>query len=365
MGDAQTQDDHTAARIPRPGLATMGLGVKEKNFIKFLLFEFYVGWGVLGTVLLIALWPHKALTILGAGWLLVTGARLALWVNRMFVRKTKTITPARYGGSWAVVTGASDGIGRAFAIELGRRGFNVVLIARTQSKLESVAGEIAKANGAVKTLVIRADFSHHDRSCYDQIAKAIKGLDVGVLVNNVGIANDIPVQYHEGDAEFARMMIEVNCTSITRMSYMILPQMVARQNGAVINVGSASCAHATPMLAVYSATKAFIKQFSRSLTYEYKEENIDVLSVAPYYVISNLSGIKKPSLLVCTAERFVDDALNKLGYEVHSNPYWVHDFFEWGSTVYAGTPNRLLQVMKSSRDRNLARQAKKAAEAKK
>jgi len=119
-----------------------------------------------------------------------------------------------------------------------------------------------------------------------------------------------------------------------------------------MNIGSASAAHPTPMLAVYSATKAYLNQLTSSMHYEYKDQGIDIICCAPYYVMSNLSGIKKETYLVCSSERFAKDAIRQLGYGHHSNPYIWHAVFEYLAGVYTKTPERLLVMMEKSRNRN-------------
>eukprot|EP00004_Rigifila_ramosa_P001930 TRINITY_DN11937_c0_g1_i2.p1 TRINITY_DN11937_c0_g1~~TRINITY_DN11937_c0_g1_i2.p1 ORF type:complete len:345 (-),score=82.18 TRINITY_DN11937_c0_g1_i2:37-1071(-) len=332
------------------------IGVKEKNFFKFLLTE-YSAQSFLLMGVAICFYPRDTLSIVGAFVLLKSAFDLASWIRKMFFRKAMKDMPKRYG-KWAVVTGASEGIGAAIAVELARRGFSIVLIARTESKMKGVAEQIKQTNSAAETRIIVADFSLHERSCYPLIASQIKDLDVGVLVNNVGVANDIPERLLDQDPEFVRRMIEINTVAAPTMCAMVLPKMVENRRGLIMNIGSASASHPTPLLAIYSATKAYLRQFSESLSYEYRPQGIDVICLAPYYVTSALSGIDRPSLLVCSAERFAQDCMKHVDDGSYSNPYWFHALFEYLAKIYPRTPQRLVIMMEKSRARNLARRAK-------
>jgi len=326
------------------------IGQKEKNFFKFLLTEYFTWWSI-SFVALNVYMPHRFLEITGGYYVAFQTYTFLTWFYALFLRREMPNMRKKYG-EWALVTGASDGIGAALAIELAGRGFSVILIARTESKLESVAKSCLDRNPQIRVKVIVADFSKADRSCYPLIQKEIQGLEIGLLCNNVGIANEVPQRLHEQSDEFVRQCLEINTFATPTMTRMILPQMIERKRGCILNIGSASATHPTPMLALYSATKAFLTQFTSSIHYEYKDMGIDCISCSPYYVISNLSGITRETYLVCSSNRFAVDTLRQVGYGPRSNPYWVHNVFEWLASIYSKTPERLLIMMEKSRNRN-------------
>ncbi|XP_073081920.1 inactive hydroxysteroid dehydrogenase-like protein 1 isoform X3 [Manis javanica] len=156
-------------------------------------------------------------------------------------------------GRWAVVSGATDGIGRAYAEELASRGLNIILISRNQEKLQMVAKDIADTY-RVETDIIVADFSN-GREIYDPIREALKDKDIGILVNNVGVFYPYPQYFTQVSEDKLWDIINVNMAAASLMVHMVLPGMVERKKGAVVTISSGSCCKPTPQLAVFSASK--------------------------------------------------------------------------------------------------------------
>jgi len=264
-------------------------------------------------------------------------------------------------GSWAVVTGASDGIGKAYAEAMAARGLNVVLISRTLSKLEKVASEI-EAKYKVRTKVIAVDFTGGEE-IYDSISKDLEGLEIGVLVNNVGMTYafpehliDVPDVKH-----FCTQLINCNVLSVTRMSLLILPQMVARRKGLILNISSAAALFPAPFLTMYSSTKAFVHKFSEDLALEYGPYGITVQGVLPSYVVTNMSRIKRATWRFPMPNSFVESQMKTLGLEMYSAGFYMHKIL-WKYYEYLGAVCRpyLLKIiydhMKDARDRYHRRQ---------
>jgi len=232
---------------------------------------------------------------------------------------------AASAGKWAVVTGSSDGIGRAYAEQLAAKGLNVVLISRTLSKLEEVAEGI-HARYKVQTKVLAVDFSSNDRKCYEVIRQLVADLDVAVLVNNVGMSFPYPEYYtlvEDGEKLFDQL-IQANCTAATLMIRMILTGMMERRKGVIINVSSLSNMYPLPLLSVYAASKSYMEYLSQALTTEYKRFGIVVQSVKPAFVSTKMSKILKATINVPTPDAYVRQALTTVGLEASTYGYIPH-----------------------------------------
>ncbi|XP_051548899.1 very-long-chain 3-oxoacyl-CoA reductase-A isoform X2 [Myxocyprinus asiaticus] len=213
-------------------------------------------------------WVGALITALLALWMLykiLTGFRI--WV----LGNGDLISPKL--GKWAVVTGATDGIGKSYAEELARQGFSMMLISRSQEKLDDVA-KFLESTYKVETKTIAVDYGQVD--IYPKIEKGLSGLEIGVLVNNVGISYPYPEFFlHIPDLDnFINTMINVNITSVCQMTRLVLPRMEARAKGVILNISSASGMFPLPLLTIYSSTKAFVDFFSRGLQAEYKCKGI-------------------------------------------------------------------------------------------
>ncbi|CAJ0937210.1 unnamed protein product [Ranitomeya imitator] len=230
----------------------------------------------------------------------------------------------KYGG-WAVVTGATDGIGKSYAEELAKRGFDIVLISRTLEKLKNVAKGIEEQTKR-KTKVIQLDFTGGPE-IYPKVEKELEDLDIGILVNNVGMSySPEPTMFLNVPDVSQKVTAIMNCNmmSAVQMTAIVLPKMVQRRKGLIINVSSQVGAHPFPLLTIYSATKAFLDYFSRSLHIEYKSKGIVVQSVLPMFVSTNLTQNLPSNLLVKTAPDFVREALNTVGYTHRTNGCLSH-----------------------------------------
>ncbi|XP_026508674.1 inactive hydroxysteroid dehydrogenase-like protein 1 isoform X2 [Terrapene carolina triunguis] len=156
-------------------------------------------------------------------------------------------------GRWAVVTGSTAGIGKAYAEELASRGINIILISRSKEKLEAVAKDITETY-KVETAVIVADFSK-GREIYSSIKEALRDKDIGILVNNVGVFYTYPEYFTRLSEDKLWEIVNVNIAAANMMVHIVLPGMVQRKRGAIVNVSSGSCCKPTPQMAAYSASK--------------------------------------------------------------------------------------------------------------
>jgi len=226
-------------------------------------------------------------------------------------------------GKWAVVTGATDGIGKAYAKALAKKGFDIVLISRTPEKLEAVASELGKSY-SVQTKTIAIDFTG-EVTIYDNIRQKIEGLDIGVLVNNVGMSYkyaEYLTKVPDGE-KFSDDIIKANITSCTRMTMLVLPVMEKVGKGVILNVSSLSALSPVPLLSIYSACKVYVNFLTRAIDDEYKGKGIIIQSVMPGFVSTNMSKMR-PSFTTCTPDAFVKWALRSVGVEKQTYGYPVH-----------------------------------------
>ncbi|KAK2911881.1 hypothetical protein QQF64_027751 [Cirrhinus molitorella] len=234
-------------------------------------------------------------------------------------------TDLRTYGQWAVVTGATSGIGRAYAEELAKRGLDIVLISRSEDKLRSVAKEI-ESQYKRQTRVIQTDFTE-GHSIYSAITQQLEGLEIGILVNNVGmnyigvLANFLDVP--DPDQRITQV-INCNTLSVTQMSRLVLPGMLKREKGLIINISSEAASEPQPMLSVYSSTKIFVTYFSRCLDAEYRSKGITVQCVVPFIVSTNMTHNVPVNPLVKSPASFAKDALNTVGYTTYTSGCLSH-----------------------------------------
>ncbi|KAI8903614.1 hypothetical protein EDD86DRAFT_250329 [Gorgonomyces haynaldii] len=271
-----------------------------------------------------------------------------------------TLTPARPKisvkmGQWAIVTGASDGIGKEFALQLAKLKFNVCLISRSKDKLDLVSDEIKKLD--VDTLVIPFDFTTKEDQKWSKLQAQLQTLDVGVLVNNVAMNHAFPVPFLEEDQKLIDNILQVNINATLKMIQTVVPSMVAKKAGLVLNIGSMAGKVPSGLLATYSATKSFLKTFSIALAHELKRSNVE--HVNTYFVTTNMSKIRKASFLAPTPKDYVNSVLCNAKRNFNSTPYPSHQMGEWIADTLLSEQYMIKESFKmheSIRKRALAKQ---------
>lgn len=276
----------------------------------------------------------RFLQLLGAAFLTYELFRATKVAARFLLPRPRAFSlKAKYAaaGDWAVVTGASDGIGRALALELARCGFNVCVIARSQSKLDEVVQEITSENPVSRAISIVFDFSTDSDDAYDALFRKLDALDIAVLVNNVGISHQNAELFEEPDVRDDLRILAVNCAPMIRLCKYVLPTMKHAGSGGIVNISSLSAvATAVPYLATYAGTKAFNHSFSTSLAYELQPYGVDVLTVTPGMVSTSMtqgSAARKPrvSFSMVDAHDMARDTLNRLGKVLNTAGHRNHD----------------------------------------
>lgn len=179
-------------------------------------------------------------------------------------------------GPWAVVTGASSGIGRAIALELGARGVNVVAVARNRSALDSLLGEF-KQRFAASAMVVSADLATDGG--FAALCAATEDLDIGLLVAAAGFGTS--GEFLKANLQLEAEMLELNCGAVLRQSLHFGRRLAARRRGGLILMGSLVGFQGVPYSASYAATKAYVQTLAEGLHLELASHGVDVLASAP------------------------------------------------------------------------------------
>ncbi|XP_076800014.1 very-long-chain 3-oxoacyl-CoA reductase-like [Clavelina lepadiformis] len=259
-------------------------------------------------------------------------------------------------GKWSVVTGSTDGIGKETAIQLASRGQNIVLISRNEEKLRNVAIEIESKHN-VQTKCLTIDFSD-DEEIYDKIANFLQGLDVGTLVNNVGISQEIAC-FHEYPnlSKFLGDIIRLNVISVIKMTQVVLPGMVKRKRGLVLNLSSLMAVKPVKKYAMYSATKKFVDYFAQALSYEYESKGITIQSCMPGTVLTNITKNYEELQKMPSPETYCKSWLATIGKARWTHGYWKHAIEGW---IFSQIPTDLTQTIGEGRmDRIMELEKKK------
>eukprot|EP01053_Blabericola_migrator_P001442 Blabericola_migrator_1__1441@NODE_1379_length_4678_cov_105_607244_g924_i0_p2_GENE_NODE_1379_length_4678_cov_105_607244_g924_i0NODE_1379_length_4678_cov_105_607244_g924_i0_p2_ORF_typecomplete_len312_score48_31adh_short/PF00106_25/1_9e42adh_short_C2/PF13561_6/1_9e30KR/PF08659_10/1_5e12Sacchrp_dh_NADP/PF03435_18/5_8e05Sacchrp_dh_NADP/PF03435_18/1_2e03Shikimate_DH/PF01488_20/0_024Shikimate_DH/PF01488_20/1_3e02DUF1776/PF08643_10/0_0026Polysacc_synt_2/PF02719_15/0_088Amdase/PF17645_1/2_3e03Amdase/PF17 len=206
-------------------------------------------------------------------------------------------------GPWAIVTGCTDGIGRAYATHLAAANtMNLCLMSRSKEKLDTLKDDLVAAGCKRDIVVLPLDFSDVSEEQWEQVAKELADKEIGLLINNVGVSYPTSLYLHEVSNDLMKTLINVNVVSVFRMTRMVIKGMCDRNRGAVLCVGSISGAIPSPLLAGYSAVKASVAAFCKSLQAECREHNVIVQCHAPGFVVTKMSKLRKSSFTAPTPD---------------------------------------------------------------
>ncbi|MFH1469792.1 MAG: SDR family oxidoreductase [Pseudomonadota bacterium] len=178
--------------------------------------------------------------------------------------------------SWAVVTGASSGLGDAFARQLAQRGLSVLLVARRRERLEALAA-VLQAEHKVEVEVLAQDLGAPGAA--EKVHAAMGGRRVEVLVNNAGYGVQGPFREHDWAAHEA--MLRVDILALTELTWRFARHMVAQGSGRILQVASIGAAQPTPWFAAYGAAKAYVLSFSEALDFELRGTGVTVTTISP------------------------------------------------------------------------------------
>ncbi len=212
------------------------------------------------------------------------------------------------------MTGASAGIGEAFARALAARGHDLILVARRKQRLEELSAQLKSEHGA-ESHVIASDLGKAEapRQVFDAVEKL--GLQLDLLVNNAGYGSSGP--FHTQEHEWEMGQIDLNVRALAALAHLFSPGMVQRGKGRIINLGSVGSFMSCPYMATYAATKAFILSFSEAISAELAPHGVQVTCVCPGGTSTEFQQIAKVEVedvkgTFMSAESVVEIALRDL-----------------------------------------------------
>ena len=253
----------------------------------------------------------------------------------------------------ALITGASSGIGAIYADRLARRGYDLILVARNQSRLEALATRLRDETGR-SVEIVTADLN--DDADLRRVETILRtNSTISMLVNNAGIGGAAPLL--ASDVEAMDRMIRLNVLALTRLTYAAAPAFVAHGSGTIINIASIVAVSPETLNGVYGGSKAFVLAFSQSLQHELAEKGVRVQAVLPgaiateFWDVAGLPVSNLPAEIVMSAQDLVDAALAGLDQGETVTIPSLEDKSEWDAYDAA----RLAMAGKLSRTMPAAR----------
>ncbi len=177
--------------------------------------------------------------------------------------------------AFSLITGASQGIGAAFAVALAKRRKDLILVARNKAKLDTLAQQLQQ-HYAIEVKTIELDLARVDAA--DQLLALLKDIDIETLINNAGVG--MGGEFFSEDVNKLESMIHLNILTLTKLTRYLLPKLEALR-GNIINVASTAAFQPLPYMTVYAATKAYVLSFSEALHSELKDRGVYVLALCP------------------------------------------------------------------------------------
>lgn len=235
-------------------------------------------------------------------------------------------------GDWAVVQGTSEPVAKAYAKELARHGVSIIFVTQDHTSIRDTAASLSQSYG-VETIVVLADFSL-DQAASKPIKDAMMGKDIGFLVNCVDESLASPQSLMEVPEQSVLDLVNKNVAVATLMTRLVLPGMVERRRGAVVNISSGACCRPLPGRVTLTAFTGYLDHFSRALHLEYSNKGIFVQSLIPFKIASSgrqpssssssSSSSTQQGWFVPTPEVYAHHAVSTLGIAHRTTGYWPH-----------------------------------------
>lgn len=223
-----------------------------------------------------------------------------------------------FKGRWALITGASSGIGEEFARRLAALGMNLVIVARREERLNAIADD-ARAKNNVQVHVIAADLLAPGQP--DELVRRVAelGVSVDLLINNAGFG--VMAHCEVTDVDEVQRMLDLNINVLTRLTYAYLKPMLQRASGSIVNLASRASFQPVAYMPAYGASKAYVLSFSEALWSEVRERGVHVMAVCPGFIdtefLDNAHMPKRFSQFALTPKDVVDSSLKALRKRRH------------------------------------------------
>lgn len=243
----------------------------------------------------------------------------------------------RQYGPWAIVTGASDGIGRAFAVKLAAHGLHLVLVARRGDRLHALANDLARRHGT-QTRVLALDLA--EPRALEALQAGSAGLDVGLLVAAAGYGSSGPLV--AGDLSTELDQLQVNVGAVLAQCWHFGRLFAARGRGGIVLMSSVVAFQGTPMSANYAATKAYVQSLAEALRHELRPSGVDVIASAPGPVATGFAARAGLQMArAATPEVVASATLSALGRHATVRPGLLAKLLAWS----LATAPRALRVV--------------------
>jgi 17beta-estradiol 17-dehydrogenase / very-long-chain 3-oxoacyl-CoA reductase len=216
------------------------------------------------------------------------------YIRKKSLEKVKTTFLSKDKESWAIITGCTSGIGKSYAEILSKNGFSLILIARNELKLNNLASQLFIEENQEKLKLIKCDFSIDElytNTKFQEYLEIFKDLNIKLLINNVGQSSELG-EFYNFEISRHKAMINTNINSHIFMSQLFIQSQKGKSDEqyGIINISSYFGTRAVPGVALYSASKSFLKTFSECVKYE---TNMKVLCVNPLFVKTNMVRFKE------------------------------------------------------------------------
>ncbi|XP_023214104.1 very-long-chain 3-oxoacyl-CoA reductase-like [Centruroides sculpturatus] len=228
---------------------------------------------------------------------------------------------------WAIITAGSSVIGKGYAHQPANFGLDIVIISKELEDLKDTVEEI-KSKYGVRCCYTHVDFT--EENVFEFLNNSLYGVEIDILVNCADIEGEIPSQFLQESDESVYRSIDLRVRAVTHMTRLTVPFMLARQKGIIINIASIFSAHPCPFLNVYSSCNAFSDRLFRSLSYEYKSQNVNFQSVIPLNVCNKMEekivqDLPVLKFFILDRDRLVKNVLSTIGLTDYTTGYWLSD----------------------------------------